>query len=82
MCIQVRSAVHVNTPWNPHTCTITIPAGLSTEREEAALRFVLTKLAIAQPCSGAVCWCGAPVRNSAPLIPTQRHSSEVMAHGA
>lgn len=81
MCIQVRSSTHVTTPWNPRTRTITIPAGLCPEREEAAVRFVLAKLAIAQPCSGAVCWCGAPVRNWAPLIPTQRHS-EVMAHGS
>lgn len=82
MCIQIRISAHVTTPWNPRTRTIIIPAGLSSVRQEAAIRFVLRKLGVPQPLSGAVCWCGAPIRDPAPLIPTQRHSSEVMARGA
>jgi hypothetical protein len=61
MCTQVRTSTREERPWNPTTGTITIPAGLTSERANRAVRAVLAKLAIPQPSSGAVCWCGDPV---------------------
>lgn len=61
MCIRVRSSHHVTTPWNPEADAITIPAGLPRTLRLTAARAVLEELRIAQPSTGAVCWCGAAV---------------------
>lgn len=82
MCVQIRRATLVTEPWNAATTTITVPAHLDDEHAVQAVRTVLAALYVDQPTSGATCWCGAPISLGAPRVPTQRRSSEVMAHGA
>lgn len=81
MCVRVHRSNHVITePWDPRSRTITIPAQLDPALEDIAIRTVLSELAVEQPDSGAVCWCGAPVRVL--HIPQPRQHPEVMARGA
>lgn len=81
MCVRVhRSNRIITEPWDPRSRTITIPAQLGPALEDIAIRTVLAELAVEQPASGAVCWCGTPT--GALHIPQQRSTPEVMARGA
>jgi hypothetical protein len=83
MCIQVRRSVHVTTPWDPRTNTLTIPAEHNAEHRMQSVRAILTELNVPQPPVGAVCWCGDPITGISPRIPNQRTThTEVMARGA
>lgn len=66
MCVRVHRSNHLARPWDPSSGTITIPAHLGPDLAIFAVRVVLAELAVVQPTSGAVCWCGAPV-NMAPI---------------
>lgn len=61
MCIRVRSASSIDAPYDHVRKLIIIPAGLSAERIEIAVRAVLAKLGVEQPPRGAICWCGERV---------------------
>lgn len=81
MCVLIRRTTRVVSPWDATLRTITIPAQLDADRAVLAVRTVLAELAVPQPASGALCWCGAPVDIGAPQIPAQQHPNEVMARG-
>lgn len=82
MCVSIHRSSRVSQPWDPNRSIITIPAGLSPERELRAIRTVLAALDVAQPAHGARCWCGAtPVLSG--RIPNQRYPHEErIARGA
>lgn len=62
--------------------TITIPASIPAQLRLWALRLILSKMAVQQPPTGAVCHCGAPLR-LLPRVPQQRKSEkQVMSRGA
>ena len=84
MCIRVRyeafdplGAFH---PYDAAAGVVTLPSSLPESDSLSALRAVLEELAVRQPESGAICWCGEPVV-LLPGIPTQRRSGQV-THGA
>lgn len=79
MCIRVQyAACHLlDEPYDDTQLVITLPAGLQEAYALAALREVLTQLDVAQPESGARCWCGEPIR-LLPRVPQQRRSDEVI----
>jgi len=83
MCIRVRyeafdplGAFH---PYDADAGVVTLPAALATSASLVALRAVLQELAVEQPESGAICWCGEPIV-LLPRVPNQRRSAN--AHGA
>jgi hypothetical protein len=53
---------------------ITIPAGLTYAGSLALVQAILAESGTPQPCDGAVCFCGAPVRVFG--VPAQRTISE------
>lgn len=83
MCIRVRFerfdplAFH---PFDPAAGVVTLPDSLAQQDTLIALRAVLEELAITQPESGALCWCGEPVQ-LLPRVPEQR-SGQVTNRGA
>lgn len=83
MCVRVEySALCPTDPWDPSARVITLPATLSVASTNVVVRAVLSSLAVEQPSSGAVCFCGAPV-GLLPRIPQQRtKDTEVMIRGA
>ncbi|MFJ5967950.1 hypothetical protein [Streptomyces sp. NPDC093060] len=83
MCVRVQ---YVSTwPFSPYDADrklIRIPAQLEGSYVLDAVRAVLTELAVEQPRSGALCFCGEPVRLLA-YVPEQRESEDqVVRHGA
>lgn len=75
MCIRVREDPTAELrPWDPHTLTITIPAGLSRRSSTTAVRAVLAELGIPQPADAAICFCGAPIELRP--LPKQRTSEQ------
>lgn len=62
MCVRVECAATVTDPWNPDERVILLPATLPTAALPTALHAVLAELGIPQPDSGALCFCGAPIR--------------------
>jgi hypothetical protein len=84
MCIRVRYAPISQTSFTPYDAegnVVVLPDGLEPEWSMVALRAVLEELAVEQPESGAICWCGAVVHLT-PRIPNQRRSGQVTNHGA
>lgn len=82
MCIRIRHASLIATPYDDERQIITIPAGLSGPQQLIAVRAVLTELAIPQPrTGGALCWCGAVI-SLLPRIPQQRTTEEAIVRGA
>lgn len=77
MCILVHRSPHPSRPWDAVLGVITIPAGLSCDRQVIAVRAVLAELGIPQPQDEAVCWCGAPVETF--RVPAQRHREAYVA---
>lgn len=84
MCIRVRyeafdplGAFH---PYDAAAGIVTLPDCLAQADTLTILRAVLEELAVKQPESGAICWCGEPIM-LLPRIPTQRRSGQVN-HGA
>ena len=62
VCVKVDlSSIRVTVPWDADGGLITVPAGLGVARTERIVRAVLLELAVQQPPSGAVCWCGQAV---------------------
>ncbi|MCQ6250855.1 hypothetical protein [Streptomyces malaysiensis] len=89
MCISVQYApIDSLKPWDADRQVITLPDHLTGAVSLRALRAVLLKLAIPQPESGAVCWCGERIR-LLDYVAQQQRSSElvteqmkVIRHGA
>lgn len=85
MCIRVRyeafDPLNAFRPYDAASGTVTLPDCLAQPDTLTALRAVLEELAVAQPESGAICWCGEPV-HLLPRVPTQRRSGQVTHHGA
>lgn len=82
MCVSIHRSSRVSEPWDANRSIITIPAGLSPEREIRAIRTVLAALDVEQPQNGARCWCGASLDLSG-AIPSQRYPhEEASARGA
>lgn len=82
MCITVESAPRalLDDPWDPDRQLIIIPSDLRDGFALRAVRTVLAELDVPQPESGAICWCGEPIR-LLDSIPQQR-SNEVINLGA
>ncbi|MEU0317097.1 hypothetical protein [Nocardioides sp. NPDC006273] len=84
MCIRVRYQIFDPLedfqPYDADAGIVTLPLTLARSATLTALRAVLEELAVAQPESGAICWCGEPVM-LLPSVPTQRRNGQV-AHGA
>ncbi|MES9804967.1 hypothetical protein [Streptomyces cinereoruber] len=68
-------------PYDAGTGTVTLPDALPHADTLVALRAVLEELAVEQPESGAICWCGEDIV-VVPRVPEQRRSSQVIHHGA
>lgn len=82
MCIRVQFAPLASLlPWDKSRQLITLRQDLPPACAAIAVRAVLTELAVPQPQSGAVCWCGEPVE-VLPRVPEQRRSGQVTHHGA
>jgi len=85
MCIRVRyeafDPLGDFQPYNASTGVVTLPTALAQADTLVALRAVLEELAVEQPESGAICWCGEAI-NLLPRVPTQRRSGQVTHHGA
>lgn len=83
MCIRVQYAPRreLDEPYDASQSIVTLPAELHEPYAMRALREVLSQLDIAQPESGARCWCGEPIR-LLPRVPQQRRSNEVIHLGA
>lgn len=83
MCIRAQLAPPLPSlrPWDASRQLITVPVTLPPENAAAALRAVLTELAIPQDACGARCWCGAAVE-LLPRVPQQRRSEQVINRGA
>lgn len=84
MCVRVQyvSSWHF-TPYDAERNLVRIPVALEGPYALRAVRRVLSELATEQPATGAVCWCGEPVRLLA-QVPQQRENGEqaVIRHGA
>lgn len=62
MCVTIElSPARIALPWDSDRKTVTVPIGLDVEHTTLVVRAVLTELAVPQPASGAVCWCGEPI---------------------
>lgn len=72
MCVRVRFASLVTTPYDAARRIITVPVGLNPRLTLRAVRAVLAELGAPQQPDGAVCWCGAPVHLWDGTIPAQR----------
>lgn len=85
MCIRVRyesfDPLGVFHPYDADAGVVTLPSTLQESDSLHALRAVLEELAVEQPESGAICWCGEPI-HLLPRVPTQRRSGQVTHHGA
>lgn len=84
MCIRVQYGPLASLkPWDAERQVITLPDHLAGPFTLKALRAVLLKLAIPQPESGAVCWCGERIRLLG-YTPKQRSVEQmrVTRHGA
>lgn len=82
MCIRAQLATPSSLrPWDASRQLITLPDTLPPANITTALRAILTELAMPQPESGAVCWCGADVE-LLPRVPQQRRSEQVSKRGA
>ena len=82
MCVRIRfSSSHAPRIYDADSGTITLPASATTAHRVIAVRAVLSKLLVAQPELGAVCWCGETV-DLTPRVPEQRRSEQVVKHGA
>lgn len=82
MCIRVQYAPLVSQClWDKDLQLISLPQDLPPACAAIAVRAVLTELAVPQPRSGAVCFCGEPVE-VLPRVPEQRRSGQVIHHGA
>lgn len=83
MCIRVQFAPRrlLQDPWDRSQNLVTLPETLHGDFALRALRFLLDELGTPQPESGALCWCGEPIR-LLPRVPQQRRSGQVMTHGA
>jgi hypothetical protein len=85
MCIHIRfeqfDPLSAFRPYDAATGTVTLPEDLTRSDTLVALRAVLEELAIKQPESGAICWCGEPLM-MLPCVPTQRRNGQVTNRGA
>ena len=82
VCIRVRFAPIGSAPaYDADSRTVILPTGLDPDHTVTAARAVLTELAVPQPRSGAVCYCGEPLDLS-PRIPFQRTREQTVSHGA
>lgn len=84
MCIRIRyqqfDPLGSFQPYDADAGVITLPSTLKGSDTLLALRAVLEELAVTQPESGAICWCGEPIQ-LLPRIPNQRRS-QVIKRGA
>lgn len=83
MCIRVRFEPFDPLAFHPYDAAagvVTLPDMLPQRATLVALRAVLGELGVTQPESGAICWCGEPIR-LLPRVPQQR-SGQVTHHGA
>lgn len=84
MCVRVQYVSSCTfLPYDDTRNVINIPADLDGAYVLLAVRKVLSGLAAEQPATGAVCWCGEPVRLLA--RPTQQQTNGdqvVIRHGA
>lgn len=76
MCVRIRHASAVTLPYDADLGIITVPTGLSPDRNLIAIRTVLDELGVKQGSHGAVCWCGAAVQLGT-LIPGQQSTEAI-----
>ena len=82
MCVRIRfSSCSGPRIYDSDSGVITLPASMPQAHAVTAVRAVLSKLLVAQPELGAVCWCGETV-DLTPSVPEQRRSEQVVKHGA
>ncbi|MFC8491838.1 hypothetical protein ACFUJU_13745 [Streptomyces sp. NPDC057235] len=85
MCIHIRfeqfDPLSAFKPYDAGTGTVTLPDALPHAETLVILRAVLEELAVVQPESGAICWCGEDIL-VVPRVPEQRRSGQVIHHGA
>jgi hypothetical protein len=84
MCVRVQ---HVSSctfiPYDGERNVINVPAELDGPYILKAVRKVLSELGTAQPCLGAVCWCGEPVPLLARVTQQRENGDQVVTkHGA
>lgn len=82
MCVRVvLGPAGVPPTFDAEAREIKVPRGLTPEHTVTLVRAILSELIVAQPESGAVCWCGVVV-DLTPHVPQQRRSEQVVKHGA
>lgn len=81
MCVRIRFSSCSTRIFDADARRITLPATMTYAHRVTAVRAVLSELAVPQPESGAVCWCGEDIE-LLPRVPDQRRSEQVIKHGA
>lgn len=83
MCVNVQlTSARVTEPWDPDTCTITVPAGQDTRKTTLLVRAVLIELDVIQPPYGAECYCGERLDIAAIVRRGPARIGEVVFRGA
>lgn len=84
MCVRVQYVSSCTSiPYDDTRNVINIPAQLDGPYALLAVRKILSLLAAEQPPTGAVCWCGEPVRLLARSTQQQTNGDQVVIrHGA
>lgn len=81
MCVRVQYlSSGTFTPYDATRNVINIPAQLDGPYVLMAVRKVLSLLVAEQPPSGAVCWCGEPVRLLASVTRQRQNGDQVVIH--
>lgn len=84
MCVRVQYvSSETFRPYDATRNVISVPAQLDGSYVLLAVRKVLSLLGAEQPPTGAVCWCGEPVRLLAHVTRQRQNGDQVVIrHGA